>query len=897
LTEIAVRAYTRRKKPKLKHKFDEKFPVFDRVLVFDTETTTDHYQNLKFGYFEVYQHNILEYNGIFYDHKTVKPKEFEILQQYSDEQEINLYTVEQFRKIFLEEVYDLETLCIGFNLGFDLERISIDIGVGRKSHKDGFSMLFSKNLNYPRLHLTHISNTLSFIEWGNTKSKLKNFKGNFVDLRTATNALTDKKYTLGYACKAFKTKYQKIKAKKHGKITLDYINYCIQDVKATYSLYLNVNEEFEKYELKIPITQAYTPAAIGKQILKKIGIESFFDKNPEFPKEIIGYCMCGYFGGRTESKIRKTPTLVNLLDFLSMYPTVCVLQELWKYVIAKKTYAVEKTDEISDFIESITIKDIQNPETWKKLPGIALVEPDHDVLPVRGKFGEKYAWNIGICNVSSKKPLWYSIADLVASKIVTGKTPKILKAYKFIAEGVQPNLKEIELFGIKINPYKQDLFKELIQYRQQLKDKRDSYSESDSSFSYYDRLQQVIKIIANATSYGIFVEIRTLDETKKIPIDVYGLTQFSNQKTKIEEAGFMFNPIIAISITSASRLLLATTEALLTKHGATYAYCDTDSMAIPPCYTKEIQNFFSELNPYTFDEEIFKLEKENVWFYGISSKRYCLYTIDKGNIIVDEKKFSAHGLGHLLDPFKNDPDDESKWHKEIWQDILDLHYNKVTRESLIEKYENKYAIQKLSISTPTIYSRVKSMNKGKDYYHQIKPGNFTLLGFSNKKNEDTGEPIKPFASYQNPPKYAVYESCIDYNDPTQTIQGPEYWKSIWDWFSEYLIHPEFKFDGDEGILQRKSITISNIVHIGKESNELETPLDDESYITYENRKELDKKFRELIPRILKLKPKDVKKFGISKQTLWNVKQKIKSQILSHLSIETKLRFLNYFQTN
>ena len=91
----------------------------------------------------------------------------------------------------------------------------------------------------------------------------------------------------------------------------------------------------------------------------------------------------------------------------------------------------------------------------------------------------------------------------------------------------------------------------------------------------------------------------------------------------------MFNPIIAVSITSASRLLLAATEVLLSRHGVTHAYCDTDSLAISPEYTKEIQSFFADLNPYDFDADIFKLEKSNVWFYGISAKRYCLYTIDE----------------------------------------------------------------------------------------------------------------------------------------------------------------------------------------------------------------------------------------------------------------------------
>jgi len=135
-------------------------------------------------------------------------------------------------------------------------------------------------------------------------------------------------------------------------------------------------------------------------------------------------------------------------------------------------------------------------------------------------------------------------------------------------------------------------------------------------------------MITNTISYGIFVEITTQNK-HQVPVDVYGIVNFKQKKDKIEKPGFMFNPIIAVSITSASRLLLATTEVLLSKHGITHTYCDTDSMAILPQYTKEIQDFFQVLNPYNFDADIFKLEKLDVWFYGISSKRHCLYSIDK----------------------------------------------------------------------------------------------------------------------------------------------------------------------------------------------------------------------------------------------------------------------------
>lgn len=883
----AVRAYSMPKNPQFvpSRRKEPQKTTFDRLFLFDTETTVDLYQNLKFGYFEIYQHKILEHRGIFYDPKSIKPKEKSILKSYCKQNKIQLYPIEKFREIFLHEVYDLETLCVGFNLPFDLTRIAISASSGRGRRKNSFSLKLSKKPYVPRLYVTHATSTLSFIEWGFSPFRQKQVKGNFVDLRTLMHTLTDKKHSLDSASKYYNTEYKKQTVKEHGKINPKYIEYCIRDVKTTYNVFFRAKNEFEKYGLEIPITKAYTPASIGKEFLKMIGIKPLLQKNPRFSKQVLGHTMTSYFGGRTEDKIRKRPTEVDVLDFLSMYPTVCTLQNLWKFVIARRIEYHEATREITDFINQFSLYDIQDKNNWTKLPGIVLVEPDGDVLPLRAKYGSKNVWNIGISHVTSKIPLWYSIADVLASKLYTGKTPKILKALRFVPVGVQRDLKTIDIHGIKINPYKQDLFQELVQYKQELSNKN-------------DERRHIIKIIVNAISYGIFVEILTSDESKPVPIDVHGLESFTQDKTKIEQFGYMFNPIIAVSITSASRLLLATTEILLERHETTHAYCDTDSMMIPPKYTKEIQNFFRPLNPYNFDADIFKVERENVWFYGISAKRYCLYKMENNKIIIDNDGYSSHGLGHLLDPFSQD-EENIDWNKEVWKDILDLHYENVTSDHLVEKYQNKYALSKIAISSPYILHWFKGFNKKRGYYNQIKPYNFCLVGFSNVSNE-TGKMIKPLAPFRRPAREAVYHNFVDYNDKTRTkVRGKEYWKPLWDTFEEYLRHPESKFEGNVGILKRKHVMISKIIHVGKESNNLEESdvlgVDSDSYQTYEKVDGLDVKFRKISDMVLKLNPKDVKKVGISRQTLWNVKKRIQLRLVYKISTKYKVKLINLLE--
>ena len=164
------------------------------------------------------------------------------------------------------------------------------------------------------------------------------------------------------------------------------------------------------------------------------GVKSFDEKNPNFSNETKGHIMTCYIGGRTECKIRKTPALSDVLDVLSMYPTVCTLQNLWRFVTAKRIESQDSTDEIRKLVDAFKLEDIQNKDIWKKFPAIVQIQPNEDVLPLRAKYGKKHEWNIGLPYISYEGKLWYSLADVLASKLYTGKSPTILTAISFIPE-------------------------------------------------------------------------------------------------------------------------------------------------------------------------------------------------------------------------------------------------------------------------------------------------------------------------------------------------------------------------------------------------------------------------------------------------------------------------------
>ena len=93
-------------------------------------------------------------------------------------------------------------------------------------------------------------------------------------------------------------------------------------------------------------------------------------------------------------------------------------------------------------------------------------------------------------------------------------------------------LNKVNTLDIEIDPNRENIFKILIEKRQELKAKG-------------DYKQKPIKILANASSYGIYIEMNPKELKEDIKINVYSDKQFSINKGIIEEIGTYFNPIIS----------------------------------------------------------------------------------------------------------------------------------------------------------------------------------------------------------------------------------------------------------------------------------------------------------------------------------------------------------------
>jgi len=880
MSKIAVRGYTQKIKGSSGNPFfkPREDPLrHDRVLVFDTETTIDQYQNFKIGFFQIYQEGYIQHEGLFYDPSMLDEKETRTWNLYASRYNISIYTLSDFiDDVLYKEIFGLQTLCVGFNLPFDISRISKKVGDSRGRNKGGFTFTLSENRFNPPIIIKKMGTAHTFKFTSTKHNKGKNrFSGYFLDAQKLAEVLLQSKHiSLDKAGQKLNTKVRKMKDIEHGKVTERYIDYLIQDVETTYQVYEKLIDELDIYQINIPITKIFSSASIGKHSLRQLGIQSFLDLNPEFPSDMIGNIMTSYYGGRCECKIRKEPVKVTTLDFTSMYPTVTMEMDLWKFMIAESLETKDVTDEIKDMLSSLNLSYLQDKDKWKDFIVMVKIQPDNDILPIRMDYkGVNTGYNVGVNYLISDNELWYALPEIMASVLLTGKVPKIIEAIRFIPKGVQKGLRKSQILGIDIDPSKDNLVQVLVEARQKIKIEMKSINKEDPEYQQLKSRAQAIKILVNAMSYGIFIELNP--EDKKSDIQVYGLDNFNTSENRFEKAGNYFHPLLAVMITAGSKLFLAMAEAKVKELGGTHAYMDTDSIFVPPEMAQDVIDYFQPLNPYSLDLDLLKAEKEDMWFYGISSKRYALYTYENGKIkfMEGERSFKLHGLGHLTNPFPKVVDD---WQAEIWEDILKLHYGMVSELDIEEKYSGLYAISRLTVSTANVLRRFKGLNAGKEWNKQIKPFNFYLVGF--QVVEEDGKAVKPLAPYSDDPQKIVYEPFIDY-ETGEVKEGSHYFKPLSRTIRQYVEHPEHKFDGDLGVIERKYVHADGVVYIGKEANNI-----DEQELDVKKAQEFINK-EKIMQRILALSVSEAKELGVPKTTLWDIQKKIREG--NKLNLNTK----------
>jgi hypothetical protein len=211
-------------------------------------------------------------------------------------------------------------LIAGFNLPFDLSRLSLD---WRKTGDGGFALIFSKiwwrktqrwlaNPWRPPIIIKAKDARTAFISRGSTKSpnEWRN-EARLLDIGTLLFSLFDQHRSLGDWCDYFREERklgwvrEKLNHEPSGRVTLEELQYCRRDVQCTQDLLNCAKAEFDLYGLDDLLPdEAYSPASLGKAIFRQMGIIPPPEKF-KVPHELQGIFMQAYFGGRAECHIRK----------------------------------------------------------------------------------------------------------------------------------------------------------------------------------------------------------------------------------------------------------------------------------------------------------------------------------------------------------------------------------------------------------------------------------------------------------------------------------------------------------------------------------------------------------------------------------------------------------------
>jgi transcriptional regulator with XRE-family HTH domain len=807
---------------------------------------------------------------------------------------IRILTRAEFvEQLFYDSGYAVGAQIVGFNLPFDLSRLAIRHTSARRSMRGGFILTLSDKEGRPAVAVKHLSQRAAMIRFTGMRQETEKAeaedidpnapheseekegpdRGYFVDVKTLAAALTSGSHSLESLSALLKVPTPKQPSEEHGgPLTADYIRYALRDVQTTWECFDVLAQRFATFGLEeTGPYDLYSEASLGKAYLRTMNIKPWRQVQPEFPPKLIGQILSSYYGGRAEVYIRRQIVPVIHCDFLSMYPTVCTLMGLWEFVRAMGISHSDDTEAVSKLVETpreTLVERLRHKDGWRDLTALVQVLPNRDLFPVRAQYPDSETITVGLNHLSAREPLWFTLADMLASKILTGRTPKVLCAIRFQAMGKQEGLKPLAVAGEMIDPATDDFYQRLIIHRNTLKRKLKTASEAEKPILESD--QKSIKILANATSYGIFVELNVEEYVAAKQMIGYGVRPqaFKFKSKKFEKPGRYFHPLLGTLITGAARLMLALAEHQVTEQKLDWAFCDTDSIAIANTHNLplaefkatalKVRDWFKDLNPYGEDRSILQLEDVNFpedrpgdlevldppYCLAVSAKRYALFNCREGLLVI--RKASGHGLGHLLAPYDETPAERRArierigvplWQEDLWKEIIRAAETDTPDQTKFMDMPgfDAPAASQYAATTPELLAWFEGYNDCHPEGEKIFPFGF-LLSLQAKSRlemaQDDPEGLSHELWRRREPRPAApyFKRAIDAQDHAfdrdRGDKIPASWlKSHGRSLVRYHLHPETKFWGGEydqrGLLRHRHVFALAHMPIGKESDQIE----------------------------------------------------------------------------
>lgn len=816
------------------------------VLIIDTETSVDFAQHLKIAGFNLYhlqEHSSLA-KGIVIDKTHLTSTELTTIQRYTREEELICIERQDFIKEFLYPLLFKGVPYANHNIKFDIGSLATswdypDKNTIRLALCDctGFTGYNEEHLfcnEHPSIKVQHLPSG-KFIFSIDTDTPI----APIIDTMQLGKALMGANVpgSLKGMGEIFKCGTIKFISEGHGlEIDEEYLGYTMNDVEATTELFEKEVELFQRYHIPIGMHNLISEASVGKGTFYAIGFKPMSETHTiEQWYERVAYK--AYYGGRSEVMHRAKPVEVLYVDFMSEYPfsvSYLKLQELW---LAKSLVFRHVTTKVTKLLQSFTLADMQRKNFGKELRIFVKIIPDNDLLPVRSKEEGDTTEVLRNTYIKSATPTWYTLLDVLASYVRTGKAPTILDAVEMIPYGRQ-SIKPINFFNQEqyhIDANREDFSAKLIDVRSDVKKDRDSYSRDDENYGNLDTLQNGLKLIANSTTYGMFCEMRELDGK--------------------EIAGKFACYGVGALITAMGRFLLALTETLGKHQGLEYVACDTDSMIFmkPDEISREefrrrvqsIQNFFKPMSPFQSSNNILELEEVNgelpLYFIGISSKRYCCYhRLPDGTFHIRKATVNGVGfvqfdsyydkMGNVLFEYPSDVPNPHKdkryqspkgvkplqdWQYIMWYRAIQQFEKGITDVTIpIEQWSSQIVRNSVGLNSPYLM-------KTYGYQKEMRPFGFytRIQGYDEKRNP-TNYYIAGSSSSDE------IEGAKVFSVETHQPVAMPHFKRLYEQFNDYFTYREKKvIDGNAiGFLQRKTIVIETIeeqTRKGKRNTEIQ----------------------------------------------------------------------------
>jgi hypothetical protein len=413
-----------------------------------------------------------------------------------DDVRIPLIPLSEFQKLFRFHAYTLEALVIAFDLPRALSRVATrpdEVKRGRYCKGWSFEMLAPggkeegsrHRRNRARIKTASRGATfIGFDGWGKAEGagdpgndagenagKRTWHRGHFLCLRLLAYALSsDRNPTLESALKMFTGEIlgEVPATGLDGAAAIDRI---LMTTRASLSLASELVHLFDtlpqsraRTRGSFPETKAQSPASLTRALARQIRLGA-----PAVPPDRLGSAAEAFHGGWVENTFRGF-VVVWSVDYSKQHAMIAALVRLQNFLAAGRLDFVDATQEARELAATLTDVDILRREIWPRLAVLCWVRCEGEIVPIKARFDRKQ-FSMGMIHYHSDGNLLpLRLPDVIAAKLLSGRSPEIVRAERIVPAGGRRPLRKAWLpSGARLDPHTRDVFLTLVEEGERLR--------------------------------------------------------------------------------------------------------------------------------------------------------------------------------------------------------------------------------------------------------------------------------------------------------------------------------------------------------------------------------------------------------------------------------------------